>query len=322
MKRFLLLLCAGVLLAGCQTKSASDKKYRIVVIPKGTSHQFWKSVHAGAVKAGEQFDAEIIWQGPQKENDTAGQIEVVKNYITKRVDGIVVAPNHSEALVESVVEANEEGIPVVIFDSGLGQGAEVVSYVATDNFAGGQLAADRLAELVGPEGKVILLRYRAGSESTEQREEGFLKQLAEKHPTIKVISSSQYGEESAASAMAKAQQLFIAHGEEVDGVFAVCEPNCNGMLEALREAGLAGKVKFVAFDPSEMLIEGMEKQEVHGIVLQDPVNMGYEAVKQMVAKLKGKEAPARVPTGEYLATPENMKEEKFHTLLNPVQYEN
>jgi len=321
-----LLLCVG--LVGCQQPTSAgsgkdaEKKYRLAVIPKGTSHQFWKSVHAGAQKAAAELgNVEIIWKGPQRENDTAGQIEVVKNFITKGVDGICLAPNHSESLVDVVSESNAEGIPVVIFDSGLAEGPEIVSYVATDNFAGGQLAADRVGEVLDGRGNVILLRYRAGSESTEQREEGFLERLKEKYPDIDVLSSDQYGEESAQSAFDKASQLFLNHGDRLDAVFAVCEPNGNGVLRAMEERGLAGKVKFVTFDPSDSLIAAMQEGKVHGIVLQDPVAMGYEAVKTMVAHLEGKPVEKRISTGEYVATGENMSEPRMNQLLRPEIHE-
>jgi len=292
------------------------KRYRIAVIPKGTNHEFWKSVHAGALKAAAERGVEVLWKGPQVENDTSGQIEVVRNFVTKRVDGICLAPNHSKALVDAVQEAGDEKIPVVIFDSALGAGANFVSYVATDNFHGGELAAERLAATLDGQGDVIMMRYRAGSESTEQREEGFLSKIKE-FPGINVLSSDQYGEATTNEAMAQASQLFVKYGDQVDGVFAVCEPNCNGMLVAIENSGLAGKVKFVAFDPSDSLIRGLEEDKVHGIVLQDPVQMGYRAVMAVVDHLEGKEVPPQISTGEFVATRQNMREPQFQTLLHP-----
>lgn len=318
MWRKLSVLMLLILIAGCGNTNNSGKKYRIAVIPKGTGHMFWKSVHAGALKAAKELgDVEIIWKGPQKEQDTGLQIEVVKNFITKRVDGICLAPNQATGLVDVVLEANEENIPVVIFDSGLAEGAEFVSYVATDNYKGGQLAADGLAKAMGGKGDVIMLRYRSGSQSTGQREQGFLDQLEEKHPDITVVSSSEYAGATAADAMETATILLNKHRDTVGGIFAVCEPNCNGTLEALEETGLAGKVKFMAFDPSEVLIQGMKDGKVHGIVLQDPVEMGYQSVMAMHKKLSNKEVEKRIPTGEYVATKENMKTEPYDRLLNP-----
>lgn len=325
MRRVIFMLVAS-LFVGCSsdtsdTTGAGADTIRIGVSPKGTSHEFWRSIHAGAEQAAKEAgNVEIVWKGPQVENDTAGQINVMKNFITKNLDGIVLAPNHSDALVEVVAEAGDAEIPVVIFDSGLGEGAEIASYVSTDNFNGGKLAAKRLAEVLNQKGKVIMIRYRAGSESTEQREEGFLVGLKE-FPEIEVLSSDQYGEATTQSALEKSTALLNKYKDQVTGVFAVCEPNCNGMLEALQQSGLAGKVKFVAFDPSESLIQGLKDGNVHGIVLQDPVQMGYQAVKTMLAKLAGESVEPVISTGEHVATADNMDTEQFQKLLNPIQFE-
>ena len=307
-----------VSLIGCNSGSKSET-LTIAVIPKGTSHEFWKSVHFGADKAANEIGGvKIEWRGPVVESDTGSQIEVVKDMITKGVDGVVLAPNQKGGLVDAVQEAIDEDIPVVIFDSGLDEGPPIVSYVATDNFKGGKMAGDAMAKAIGEKGNVILLRYLAGSESTEQREEGFLEALA-KYTEVNVVSSDQYGGDNATSAKEKVDQLLQLHGETLAGIFAVCEPNANGTLEAIRNAGLAGKIKFIAFDPSESLIEAMKEGHCQGIVLQDPVEMGYQSVKTIVAAIKDPAAKAAdfQSTGEYLATPENMDEELYGRLLKP-----
>ncbi len=325
MKQFVVGLSGAVALGlaclmGCTGDSAStgSGKLRIAVIPKGTSHEFWKSVHAGAQKAAEEIGGiEIIWKGSDTENDTQGQISVVQNFITSRVDGICLAPNHSEALVDVVAEANAEGVPVVVFDSGLGEGADIVSYVATDNYKGGMLAGEELIKAIGGSGKVIMLRYKEGSESTEQRERGFLDAIA-KVPEVEVLSSDQYAGTTTEQAMAMATQLLNKYRDEVNGIFAVCEPNCNGTLEALEQSGLAGKVKFVAFDPSERLINGIDAGSVSGIVLQDPFEMGRQSVTAIVAKIRGEGVEPVISTGEYVATSENQATDPFIRLLKPA----
>jgi ribose transport system substrate-binding protein len=321
-------IIAVAVLAGCgdtNTSSSSGnsggKKLRIAVIPKGTSHEFWKSVHAGAKKAAEEAgNVEIVWQGPASESDINQQISIVEQMVLQGVDGIILAPNHSQSLVPVVQGANDAKIPVVVFDSGLDAGAEIVSYVATDNENGGRLAAERLAEVLGGKGNVILMRYRAGSESTEMREKGFLDKLQE-YPDIKVLSSDQYAEGTPESAKAKAEQLLLQFKGEVDGFFAVCEPNANGALLAIENQGGEKKIKFIAFDPSRQLIQGLKDGSVHGIILQDPVQMGYLSVKALLQHLDGQEVEKRIPTGEYVATKENMDTEKIQTLLQPVQQE-
>ncbi|NND98799.1 MAG: substrate-binding domain-containing protein [Pirellulaceae bacterium] len=299
------------------SSASEDELLRIAVVPKGTSHEFWKSIHYGAKQAADEIgDVEVIWRGPVLESDTGSQIEVVKNMITMGVDGIVLAPNQKGGLVDAVSEAIGEGIPVVIFDSGLDEGPEITSYVATDNFKGGQLAAETMAKAIGEKGNVILLRYIAGSESTEQREKGFLEGL-KKYPDIKVVSSDQRGGDNATESKEKVDQLLQVHGDDLAGVFAVCEPNANGTLEALRNAGMAGKVKLVAFDPSDALIEGLSDGSVSGIVLQDPVMMGYKAVITMAESIRGEKPPAFISTGEHVATPKNLNDEHIQILLKP-----
>ncbi len=319
---FLNLLTLVCLLAiGCSGEQTAEpysgKPLKLAVIPKGTSHEFWKSVHFGAEKAAKELgNVEIIWRGPVKESDTGSQIEVVKSMISKQVDGIVLAPNQKGGLVDAVSEAVAEGIPVTIFDSGLDDGPEIAGYVATDNFKGGQLAAEEMANAIGKKGNVILLRYLAGSESTEQREEGFLEGLKQ-YDDIKVVSSDQRGGDNAAKSKEKVGQLLQLFGDDLAGIFAVCEPNANGTLEALRNAGLNGKVKFIAFDPSDALIEALGDGSCSGIVLQDPVEMGYRSVLTLVGHINGTPAEPFISTGEYIATPENMNDERIKELLKP-----
>lgn len=329
-RRMLLLLASlASLLAGCGStaddSSLGDRGagaiYRIAVIPKGTSHEFWKSVHAGAEKAAQEAgNVEILWKGPIQEDDREGQINVVEDFRVQHVDGICLAPLDSQALVTPVRAAKDDGIPTVIFDSGLDELETIVSYVATDNGRSGELAADRMAEALENEGDVILMRYNPGSESTYQREEGFLKALKEKHPSINVISADQYAGITPEESLNNCQQILLKYRDEVRGVFTVCEPNSTGMLGALENSGLAGKVRFIAFDPNDRLIAAMAEHKVDGIVLQDPVQMGYLAVKTMIDHLNGREVEKVISTGEYVATPDNMHEPKYDTLLHPVQF--
>ncbi len=326
----LLLIGILALAVGCRdsqsspdaTQSRSGKtQYKIAVIPKGTSHEFWKSVHAGAQNAADELgNVEVLWKGPLLESDTKGQIDVVQDFIVKEVDGICLAPLDSQALIEPVEVANEAGIPVVIFDSGLDDESKTVTYVATDNWHGGELAAQTLAESLGGKGNVILLRYKTGSESTEQREEGFLAKLKESYPDITILSSDQYAGVTPEEAFSNATQILQKYEGQVNGIFAVCEPNGEGVRKAIEQLGLVGKVKFVGFDPNKPLIEGLSNDQVHGIVLQDPVKMGYEAVMSMMKHLKGEEVEKRIVTGEYVATPANMNSEQMQRLLKPEQF--
>jgi len=308
----LLLLC--VCLSACRPDAADADRLRIAVIPKGTSHEFWKAVHAGARRAAWEFDVELIWKGPRKEDDRAGQVRTVEDFVTKGVDGIVLMPLDRTALVRPVQAAVERGIPVVIADSDLEWDGRV-SFVATDNHLGGVLAGEQLAKLLGGQGRVLMMRYQEGSASTEKREQGFLEAIA-KHAGLELISSNQYAGATIESAQKTAENLLNAF-REVDGIFCPNESSAYGMLRALVSSGRHEQVQFVGFDSSEKLLAGLRAGHIDALVLQDPVRMGYEAVKALVQHLRGQPVEARIDTGVSVATPLNMDEREIARLLSP-----
>lgn len=316
-----LLVVASIVLiaAGCSRQQKSSGGLTIAVIPKGTMHEFWKTVHAGAVKASKELDVDIIWKGPMKEDDRDAQIAVVEDFISKGVSGIALAPLDDMALRSPVANASRSGIPVVIFDSGL-QGSDFISFVATDNYKGGQIAGDHMAKVLNGKGSVVMLRYSEGSNSTMQREKGFLDAIA-KHKGIEVVSSNQYGGVTTESAYKAGENLLsrFKKGDAlgVDGIFCPNESTTFGMLRALQDGGYAGKVKFVGFDASQQLIDGMKKGQIQGLVLQNPMHMGYMAVKTAVEHLKGQKVEKRIDTGAKLVTPENMDTPEMKELLRP-----
>jgi ribose transport system substrate-binding protein len=313
------------IIAGCSsgkhpTSSSTAKKLRIAVIPKGTTHIFWKSVHAGAERAAKELgDVDIIWKAQLHESDREGQINVVQDFIVQQVDGIVLAPLDRTALMSVVLEAKQAGIPTVIFDSALEDTQNTVSYVATDNYHGGVLGARQLADAMGGKGNAILLRYTPGSESTEERERAFIDTIKKEFPQITLISDNQYAGTTPESALDKSLELLNQFGDKVNGIFAVCEPVAVGVLGALEQQGLTGKVKFIGFDPSPKMIEALKNDQMQGIVLQDPVNMGYEGVKAIVAHLRGQPVEKRIPTGEAIATRANVNTPEIVKQLNPEQ---
>jgi ribose transport system substrate-binding protein len=300
--------------ASCGSK---DDRIVVAVIPKGTTHEFWKSIHAGALDAAKEAGIEIEWKGPPKEDDRAQQQKVVEDFITKKVSGIVLAPLDDKALAPQVREAGQAGIPVVIIDSDL-KGADYLSFVATDNVKGGGLGAERLGTLLGGKGRVVLLRHQEGHASTTNRETGFLDTLKAKFPGIQVISDNQYGGPTSATSQTVAENLLTRFAKEgIDGIFCSNESATFGMLLALQSAGLAGKVKFVGFDASEKLVAALRKDEIHGLVVQNPYKMGLLGVRAIVQHLKKQPVEKRIDTGVTMATKENMDAPEVKQLLVP-----
>jgi ribose transport system substrate-binding protein len=314
------LALACLAATGCG-KEAAKNTLTIAVIPKGTTHEYWKSIHAGAVKAQQELAAkgvplEVIWKGPFREDDRDQQIQVVENFTSRKVGGIVLAPLDSQALVNPVASAVQAGIPVIVMDSGL-KSDKYLSFVATDNFKGGRLAGEYMAKLLNGKGNVILLRYAVGSASTEERENGFLDAMG-KFPAIKMISADQYAGVTVESAYQAAQNLLNRYGAEVNGVFCVTEPTTIAMTKALRDIGKAGgRVKMIGFDSGSQSVRDMKNGDVQALAVQNPLLMGYLSVMTMVKHLQGEKVERRIDTGVVLATPETMEQPEVRDLLNP-----
>jgi ribose transport system substrate-binding protein len=330
-----LALCAACLPAiGCGPKT--NYKYKIAVIPKGLTHEHWQSVKRGAERAAADLtkdgvSVQILWEGPTREDEAQPQIDIVNQFIARKVNGIVLAPQHSENMVEVVRKANQDDIPVVILDSGLNADELFIKYVATDNYRGGKMAAQRLLDVLKKDGKeaprLVLFRYKAGSESTEKREQGFLdevnrviaQQKTAGKPTITWVSTNQELGATKDQAEANARPLLSKKAEEIDGIFAPNESSASGVVQVLRGIKPANKVRLVSFDSSEPLLQALRDGEVDGLIVQDPYRMGYLGVWIVVQKLEGvnvsPDGKKELSTGEYLVTRENLDKEAIRGLF-------
>ncbi|MBL8064756.1 MAG: substrate-binding domain-containing protein [Chthonomonadaceae bacterium] len=327
----LALFCGlSILAIGCTTPSATDgttgsttttdsdaqkDKLTIAMVPKGTAHEFWKTVHAGADDAAKELGVNLIWKGPLNENDREQQIKVIEDFVTQKVSGICVAPLDDKALRNPVDEALKEKIPVLVFDSGLADFTGTVSFVATDNKKGGMIAAEAMAKSLGKGGKVIVLRYIEGSASTNQREEGFLE--AAKAAGLEIVSDNQYAGATVDTAMSASENLMNRFRDSVQGIFCPNESSTAGMLKVLQDLKLAGKVAFYGFDASEKLVAALGAGEINGLVVQNPYKMGKLSVESMVKAIKGEKVESRLDTGATLVNKENMSQPDIDKVLHP-----
>jgi ribose transport system substrate-binding protein len=315
----LVAIVAAIVGAAC-SGGGTPSRLSIAVIPKGTSHAFWQSIHAGALKAASELNVDIAWRGPLREDDRDAQVAEVENAVGRGASGIVLAPLDDAAMVAPVSAAMRQKIPVVIIDSGL-KGDDYVSFVATDNEVGGRLGGEKLASLLGGRGRVILLRYAEGSDSTTKREEGFLSAMRA-NPGIEIVSSNQYAGADVEGAYKKGESLLSQHKRAdgslaIDGIFCANESSTFGMLRVLQDNGWAGKVKFVGFDASDNLVKSLADGLIDGLVVQDPMNMGYLGVKAVVAYIKGERVERRVDTGVRVVSRADMDTPEAKALLKP-----
>jgi ribose transport system substrate-binding protein len=311
-----------VFAASCGQEESDDDRITISVIPKGTSHVFWQSIHAGAVKAAKELNIEVLWVGTATEDDRQQQIMLVDNQVINQVDGIVLAPSDDVAFLRPVKDALRKGIPVIVIDSELKNSDDLLtSFVATDNYKGGFIAGTKLCESLSGKGNVIMLRYAEGSASTEKREAGFM-EAVKAFPEINVVSEEQRGGATKASAQTAAENLLLRFKDPdgnltIDGIYCVNESTTYGMLQALRRQRFAGEVQFIGFDSAEPLLEAMRNDEIHGLIVQNPFKMGYESVTAMAKHLKSESVAKRIDTGVTFVTKPDLDLPEMKELLSP-----
>jgi ribose transport system substrate-binding protein len=315
MKTKLAILVA--LLAPCALLATESLK--IAVVPK-SKNIYWETVHAGALKAAADLQAqgisvEILWTGTDREDQPDAQKAIIAGFVAQKVNGLVMAPMHPQALVPAVDEALAAKIPVVIVDSPLASPAPKAT-VATNNYKAGTLAARRLADAIGGKGNVALFRYMKGQSSTLPRESGFLDGL-KKYPGIHVVSSDIYAGGTVEEQAAHAKEVLEKGGTDLQGVFGSNLVATLSMLAALRETGRAGKIAFVGFDANDSVIEAVRKGEMAGVAVQQPFMMGYLAVKTVVEVIQGKSVDREVDTDVKIVTKENLDTPEIQLLLNP-----
>lgn len=305
------VFAVGLLVLGLGACRRETKRL-IAVIPKGRAHLFWQSVHAGAAAAAKETGVEILWNGPPTETDYTIQLQIAETMINRRVDALVLAPIDKKAMVGVVERAARRGIPVVIFDSGIDTD-QFVSYVATDNYGAGRMAAERMGEILGGKGKVAMVATQPGSASTMEREAGFEDTIREKFPGI-VIVDKRFGMSDYAKSLAVAENMLTAH-PDLDGMFASNESSTVGAVQALK--GRRSKVKLVGFDWSPTLIEELRSGLVDSLVVQHPFKMGYESVMAAVRKLRGETPPKINALAPRLITRQNLDDPDVQAQINP-----
>lgn len=331
------LTIATLLAAGCgqggedaapEASGASEDSLRIAVVPKGTTHEYWRSVQAGALAATRDLNesgvaVEMVFRGPDREDDREQQIALLENLQSGGFDAIVLAPLDGQALAAPVRRIRDSGRPVVIIDSGLeGEpGVDYESFIATDNFQAGRLAGEHVAKALGGVGRVLLLRYLEGSESTSRREEGFVAAIAEAGG-FELIDPRRFAGATRATAQEASENLLSSvaprgEADAFDAVFCPNESSTYGMLRALEDRGLAGKVLFVGFDASPDLVTALRNGSIDGLVVQDPVRMGRLGVEAAVKALQGEAIDPRIDTGAVLILSEEIDEPRHRDLLSP-----
>jgi ribose transport system substrate-binding protein len=314
MRSFLVIALMATVGVALLMAGACNRTHRttIAVIPKASADIFWQSVHAGAVKASWDNQVDIVWEGPPNETDIATEMQIVETMINRRVDAICLAPSDRSAFKIVVDRAAKAGIPVVIFDSGIDTN-NYRTFVATDNYLGGEMGAERLGERMHGRGKIVMVKTVPGGASTTAREDGFRDGLKAKFPGIEILDE-RYGMASVAQSLTVMENMLTAH-PDLQGVFCSNESGSLGASQALRAR--AKKLQLVGFDSSPALIEGLQEGWINTLVIQDPFLMGETAVASAVQAIRGEATPKKIALPPRLVDLGNVHDPKIDAQLHP-----
>ena len=288
---------------------AQDKMY-IPLISKGFQHQFWQAVKTGADKAAADLGVEVTFEGPDNETQVDKQIDMLSAALAKNPAAIGFAALDSQAAIPLLKQAQERKIPVIAFDSGVDSDIPVAT-AATDNLAAAALAADKLAALIGDEGKVAVVAHDQTSRTGVDRRDGFLNEMKDKHPKVEVVAVEYGGGDHLKST--EITKAILTANPDIKGIFGTNEGSAVGVINGVREAG--AKVVVVGYDSGKAQTDAIRSGEMAGAITQNPVGIGYETVKAAVAAAKGEKVEPKIDTGFFWYDKSNIDSPEIAAVL-------
>ncbi|CAN7625965.1 ABC transporter substrate-binding protein [Rhizobium sp. LjRoot254] len=295
-------MAAAATVAATGRANAQDKKFTIALIPGLTTDAFYITMRKGAEAAAKAVGAELVFQGAPDFNPVT-QVPVLDAVVAKRPDAILIAPTDKSQLIQPLKNASDAGIPVITVDTFIGSGVYQtgagdadfpLSYVASDNVLGGEIAARALAKAIGDKGKVYVSNVKPGISTTDQREEGFKKEMAN-HPGITVLET-QFNDNDANKAASQLQAVF-ARNSDLAGVFGANLFSALGAANGVQQAGQTGTVRVVAFDAPTSIVDNINSGLVDLAIAQHPAEIGYFGFMVAYAHLTGNSVPISIGTG-------------------------
>ncbi|WP_350335985.1 ABC transporter substrate-binding protein [Coralliovum pocilloporae] len=310
-RRFIIgALSAVALSATGSIASAADEVY-IPLVSKGFQHQFWQAVKAGAEKAAGEFNVRITFEGPDNETMVDRQIDMLAAALANKPAAIGFAALDSQAAIPLLRQANEAGIPVIAFDSGVDSDIPL-STATTDNSAAAGLAADKMAEMIGGKGKVAVVAHDQTSRTGIDRRDGFVNRIAEKYPDIEVVTV-QYGQGDHLKSTEVTKAILTAN-PDLKGIFGTNEGSAIGVVNGVSELGTKGLV-IIGYDSGKAQKDAIRSGLMSGAITQNPVGIGYETVKAAVAAIKGETVPDLIDTGFFYYDASNIDDPQIAAVL-------
>ena len=295
MRKLIVLALSLMLVIGLSAGvAAQDVKLGLAV--STLNNPFFVDLKDGAESMAEEMGVEILTVDAQ--DDAASQLSSVEDLLIKQIDVLIVNPVDGNAVVSAITAANDAGVPVITVDRGA-EGGDVVSHIASDNVAGGEMAGDFIAEQLGEEGKVVELQGIPGTSAARDRGEGFNKAM-DKYSGMEVIARQPAGFDRAEGMTV--MENILQGNPEIDAVFAHNDNMALGAMEAIAAAGRSDEIMIVGFDAIDDAREAVKEGEMAATVAQKPSLMGEMAVETAIKVANGEEVDEYTPVPLELIT--------------------
>jgi len=298
-----LAMAAGMAFASPRSEARPAGTYYIPLVSKGFQHQFWQAVRQGAEQAAVEFNVEVNFVGPETEAMVDRQIEMLEAELGRNPNAIGFAALDSRAAISRLREAQSRNIPIIAFDSGVDSDIPLTT-VSTNNKEAAALAADKMAEAIGGSGQVAVIVHDQTSRTGIERRDGFLERIAERYPGIEIVSV-QYGggDHMRSTDIAK---TVINGNPNLKGYYGANEGSAIGVVNAVNELGISGKLIVIGFDSGRLQIDAIRSGLMFGAVQQNPVGMGYKTVEAAVKAIRGETLPPQIDSGFVWADQSNL----------------
>lgn len=311
MLRKLAIAAIGAAFLAAPAAAQTGETMYVPLISKGFQHQFWQAVKQGADQAAEELGVEVTFEGPDNESMVDVQIDMLAAALARQPDAIGFAALDSQAAIPLLRQAQEAGIPVVAFDSGVDSDIPVTT-AATDNVAAAALAADKMAELIGGSGKVAVVAHDQTSRTGIDRVEGFTNRIEEQYPDIEVVTVQYGGGDHLEST--EITKAILQGNPDLKGIFGANEGSAIGVVNGVREMG-RDDVVIIGYDSGAAQKQAIRDGTMAGAITQNPVGIGYETVKAAVAAARGEDVPASIDTGFYWYDKTNIDDPEIAAVL-------
>lgn len=308
-RTFIALMGAATILGSSGASMAQDKPY-IALVSKGFQHQFWQAVKIGSEQAAKDFDVTVTFEGPDGEGAVDRQLDMISTALSKKPAAIAIAAIDSQATIPLLQQAKDANIPVIAFDSGVDSDIPITS-CSTDNLASAALAADKMAELIGGEGKVGIVSFDQTSQTGIERRDGFVEQIKTKYPKIEIVGIEYGGGDHLKSA--EITKAMLQANPDLKGIFGTNEGAAIGVSIGKKEAG--SNIVVVGYDSGAAQIAAIRDGTIAGAITQNPVGIGYKSVEAAVKAIKGETVDKHIDTGFYWYDKTNIDDPKIAAVL-------